>query len=156
MSCFIMKAESIRDIADFMHVIVIGGYNNEYGVYPTREILDELGSKTRYEIYEKLYQMNIDAYKARYSDVEDVEIPDIPAVVFKIPIEYGTRKWLGGYLKAMPEHYRLLKKLECYLYQCDEGNIYERDLFKGMRDIANQLTLLIVTGTEEYQSAEWG
>ena len=50
-----------------------------------------------------------------------------------------------------------LKALECWIYQCGEGDIPETsDLYKAMAYFANCMRREIISALPEYDKAEWG
>ena len=49
-----------------------------------------------------------------------------------------------------------LKSLRCWLYQCAEGNVPERPLYKLFRDVSYRLAIDIINSLDEYNKAEWG
>ena len=49
------------------------------------------------------------------------------------------------------------KSLECWLYQCSEGNVPERKLFKVFHDkVKPVLATVIISQLPEYEAADWG
>ena len=49
----------------------------------------------------------------------------------------------------------LLKRLDCYLYQCLEGDVFKWDLYKEVEEERNSLARLICRRLPEYQGARW-
>lgn len=49
----------------------------------------------------------------------------------------------------------LIKKLNCYLYQCSEGDVPEMKLYKAMKAVKLNLCEKYVMGTPAYDNAEW-
>ena len=49
-----------------------------------------------------------------------------------------------------------LKSLQCFLYQCAEGNVPEKPLYKLLRDVEFRLAIDIIDSLDEYNKAEWG
>lgn len=54
---------------------------------------------------------------------------------------------------ALVEHY---KAMQCFLYQCSEGNIPESSLFQAVDDAAGLLARRIVEQSAAYEDAPWG
>jgi hypothetical protein len=52
---------------------------------------------------------------------------------------------------------QVLKSLQCWLYQCNEGDVPETALY-GLFDTDVQMSLMdkIITALPEYEEAEWG
>jgi hypothetical protein len=98
-------------------------------VYPVNEIV----------LYEVMEDMNAQALFERYGDDKSECVS---------PYQGTIRQ-----AKNLPEIY---KALNCYLYQCSEGNVPESDLYKALRSICNTLAHCIVNDLPEYQTAVWG
>ena len=49
-----------------------------------------------------------------------------------------------------------LKSLQCWHYQCAEGDIPDRPLFKAFEEVERQLAASIVSRLPEYEKAAWG
>lgn len=47
------------------------------------------------------------------------------------------------------------KALQCWLYQCSEGNVPETPLFKLMDSVSNDIAHLIVAELSDYKQAAW-
>ena len=108
----------------------------------------------REEMYRLLYQMNLDAYFARYGEKE--EIPEMPEGKFIARMESATNKDGYYYSKVTEKHFQIYKTLQCYLYQCSEGNVPDRKLYKGIAELVKVTAIMLVGGTEEYNNAKWG
>ena len=52
--------------------------------------------------------------------------------------------------------FQFLKTLSCFLYQCSEGNIPKKALFKKLRELEESRTAKIVSEINEYKNAKWG
>ena len=61
------------------------------------------------------------------------------------------------YIDAMPPSImQAYKSLGCFLYQCCEGDIPEKnDLYKMFEEIKNQMAHAIIRTFKEYDEAEW-
>ena len=98
--------------------------------------------------------------------------PD-PCISTKQLSELGTRMWSMN-AKATGERYnkeepatiydykytlindvQVYKSLQCFLYQCGEGNIPETDLYKALKELLLKLAGDIIIDLPEYQEAEW-
>ncbi len=83
-----------------------------------------------------LWNMNERAYNARYS-----ESPVLTMFQFRT---------------VFPERFQLLKSLDCYLYQCAEGDIPETDsLYKTLDKYRESLRDEIISELPEYAAAKW-
>ena len=159
MSSFIMQPESIRDLACFINSVNVGGFN-AHGFEPPQLLRQEFPTSKMSSVkdtYEKLYDMNAQAVHFRYpKDKKDKVIPPMPDGDFYVRPEIGASLRGGIFRKPTDRHYQILKRLNCFLYQCDEGEVTETDAYKALRGLERQLMMMIVTSTEAYQNAEWG
>ena len=87
-----------------------------------------------------MWQMNVDAVCQRY---EGRETPD------RYP-------WPGLSEALHLSNVQGYKSLLCYLYQCTEGDVPERPLYKALDAASDRLAHGIVTYSKEYEKAEWG
>ena len=158
MSFFVMKKESIASISMFLECLYYHGY--DYFGFSMSEsfkrILYNMKRKNdisfSFEIYNELYKMNIDAYKQRY---QNKYYDDIPKFDYKY-IHHSLSYTDEYYPKIEKWHYQMSKMIDCYLYQCSEGNVAERDLYKEIRKLNNTLKEFIVENNKEYREAAWG
>lgn len=103
------------------------------------DLVELIGDKTPSALCkagEKLYRMNVAAVNYRYS-----ERNTLPP--YRFQYEYANRV-------------QTLKSIQCYTYQCAEGNVPKRKLYKALSDYSCSLALKIVDGMQEYDEAEWG
>ena len=110
-------------------------------------MLPEAGYEVRKEIdaYERLatdmFQLNVDAVNQRYSG----GAAEFRPLNFKYSKDYSAHNAV-----------RALKLLECWQYQCSEGDVPERPLYQLMGRIIGKIALGIVHDTEAYDRAPWG
>ena len=146
MSAFMVSNETLSEIADFIEAYCLVGYNG-FGFDMPNWIVSKYYDVPAREIFEELAEMNIAALKARYKDYEDmvgdVEF-DNTAILWKRR-ENNVQKW----------HYQLLKSLQCYLYQCSEGDVPERELYKELTEFKYCLMGYIIRKQPEYDEAKW-
>lgn len=139
MSCWIVEPKSVKKIAEVINQTL--SHEGMFGIYaPSNGPLaaEYIGMSVE-EIYNKLYQMNIDAYDARYGEKDF--IPKMP-----------KQGYLGdAYLNI----YQTLKTVECFLYQCCEGDVDTRESYKGVEQLANIIRRAIIGKSKEYQNAKW-
>ena len=89
-----------------------------------------------------MFQLNISGVEARYGTGEAAKFRNL---------DYQYRM-----TQTVPL-VQVLKSLQCWLYQCNEGDVPETELY-GLFDTDVQLYLMdkIITALPEYQQAEWG
>lgn len=95
---------------------------------------------------EELLKMNLLAFYDRYEHIEDTEKEIIDSIK-----EY---EFMNLPLSELQE-IQVLKSIECFLYQCYEGNIPEYPLFKALDKIKEHLKDTIINKIPEYQKAIW-
>lgn len=81
-------------------------------------------------------KLNADAVEQRYGD----------PVAVATKFQYNHR----AYSKVQQ-----FKCLQCLIYQCSEGDVPKRKLFKMLQDRANSLACEIVNESKEYNVAKW-
>ena len=86
-----------------------------------------------------MFQLNVDAVNARYNGGAD------PPLDFKYAKDYSA-----------PNAVRAFKLLECWRYQCSEGDVPETPLYQLMDRIIGEIACEIVHATEAYDRAPWG
>lgn len=84
----------------------------------------------------KLFKLNTDAFNYRYD--ENNKVPEF--------------EWINCPVTDI----QFLKSLHCLRYQCCEGNIPKRKLYKWLTDVINCMESYIVRKMPEYEKAEWG
>jgi hypothetical protein len=51
---------------------------------------------------------------------------------------------------------QFFKSLQCFLYQCSEGNVPDRPLFKALQDVEAFLAPTVNQDSPKYNVAVWG
>ena len=157
MSCLIQKPENTAAIADFIAELANVGYNGNGIVLPSvlhRELVNLGCYKDGWFepklIYMALTALNYNAYEGRYPD---------NGKVYPVPYkENNIRKmvvWDNGRYKIEKWHYRMLKMIQFFNYQCEEEATYNTDLHKGMQDLENTLALFIIQNSAIYKGLRW-
>jgi hypothetical protein len=100
----------------------------------------------RERLADAMLAMNIDAFRQRYG---------MRALLAQYLdyIDLDTKNWEP--LEAFSE-VQFFKSLQCFLYQCCEGDVDERPLYKTLDAIRVLLAPAINQGSAEYDAAEWG
>lgn len=150
MSAWYVGCESLSMMTDLIVRFGAAGFNS-FGFNFPRELMDcfhgKDGWQSEDEIFAQLRQMNVDALKECYPDDYDEMIND--------------KGYRSGYdiweprNGVLPWHYQFLKSLDCYVYQCSEGNVPDTDLYKGMVALQDRLVGFIARNQPEYEQAEW-
>lgn len=151
MSAFMMSKESLAKIAAYVHREV---QQDKYSLDYIRDIREacrkyeaannkvvSIGCPSPQTVYRVLELMNAESLYQRYGDALKDNISDtVPAIPF----------W--GHLKKV-EVYKLL---QCYTYQCAEGNVPETALYKAIETMEHDLADSIVRAMPEYEATNWG
>lgn len=156
MSTFIMNSISIAQLAEYISALNYVGY--DFFGYSIPESLNNALNLTRTadekKIFNALYALNVKAVNGRYND----NTPDTT----EMPKEYKTifhvKAWDGknSTYKIEPWHYQLLKRLQCFIYQCTEDATINDPLYKALKDLEHTIIYFIVTNSPEYSAAIWG
>lgn len=168
MSCFVMNNERLSTLAAFVADML--NFPAEFrlslpdGIYQFADCgyPDDPNLFDESKIYEKLYRLNLAAYRERYGREpnESDEIPDFRPLRYEIPPRIWTHIHIGRDRRAiyaiLPEHYAMLKTFDCYLYQTNEGIYTDCDLRKELKTLRDNLEKFIINNTPEYIIAPWG
>jgi hypothetical protein len=100
----------------------------------------------RESLADAMLALNLDAFRQRYG-VNVLLTKDLDSV------DLDRKNWLP--LDAFSPT-QLFKSLQCFLYQCSEGNVPERSLFKALDALLNLLGPAINQESPEYAAAIWG
>lgn len=108
--------------------------------FHNRDDCDNLG--------QAMYNMNVNAVSQRYPDDDRNSLPG----------RYSEEDVLDSYKYEFLRHVssaQAYKSLQCWLYQCTEGNVTDNKLFRAFEKIAATLANEIVTSLPEYETAQW-
>ena len=161
MSCFMMDPRALAVLADGIEKGLNMGYN--YLGLDVSEGLPEalIDCADRYmcydagRIYAKLYELNARAYNCRYcgnpADPADPTAPEMPA----LPWMLGRAVWDGAFrIDAL--HFKFLKLLECFNYQCLEDATKGDPLAVALRDWEKSWAAFLVHNDPIYKGLRWG
>jgi len=98
----------------------------------TEDELKRLGGKMR--------EMNVKAVDERYG-------PDPEGMIPEDPYRYRRMEDVD-----MMQAY---KSLQCFLYQCMEGDIDRCRLYKCLEYVSGQMASFLLNETKDYQNAQW-
>ena len=144
MSSFIIQDETINKLVNFF--INCSYSKEEYKPEITRQI-NKLGFILEYDENEKIQdayrfgrsmkRLNILAWNKAYNK-------KCKTVLFEHD-ENANEKNI----------YQILKSLQCFLYQCSEGDIPKDNLYITLNNIEKILINYIISHLEDYKRAEW-
>lgn len=81
--------------------------------------------------------MNVDAVNQRYNEHDE-----------------PTYEWHWDWENS--DAIQVYKSLNCWLYQCCEGDVPERPLYKAFREVERVIAAGIITNLPQYDAAQWG
>jgi hypothetical protein len=103
--------------------------------------IDTSAYKWAAELGKVMFQLNIAGVNDRYGDGEAGKF----------------RKLNYRYAPAHGSEMQVLKSLQCWLYQCTEGDVVSEPLYKFFQNVVEpHLMSSIITNLPEYQAATWG
>jgi hypothetical protein len=140
MSAFMVADTTINNVVNWLRRNI-----DQFSIIPHK--LKEVGFDTSESGWAErlgyaMFQLNIEAVEARYGKGE--------AAKFR-QLDYRFKHTEAVSLM------QVLKSLRCWLYQCNEGDVPETELY-GLFDTDVQMYLMgkIITALPEYEKAEWG
>jgi hypothetical protein len=140
MSSFIVSEETIQNIIGIFYFkgteysLLSYQLDKILGKEDNCQALDRLGRK--------LIKLNIQAVNSRYPKHQITQEEEKSIKAFSVNAQHVPR-------------IQRFKSLQCFLYQCSEGNIPSRKLFKQLAELKHSLADIIVSRTPEYEKAEW-
>ena len=145
MSEFIVEDETINRIVTRLDRGRNGAGRNwaEGATYIMQRLGDHDVPTNPAELGQAMMDLNAQAIVNRYEDREPARemLPEAE--------RYAFSPKLDG-------RHTVLKSVECWLYQCTEGDIPETsDLFRIMQDYSHQLAHAIAASAPEYEQANW-
>ena len=157
MSCFIVKAETMAKMADYIETMYNAGFNytgfempQTLHKYIAEKCTDARGNANAEKIYNELYILNYNAYNSRYKETEKLAWAEYKHQSFVKPNEHGN-----GHYNIKQWQYQAVKHLQCIIYQCSEDGNKENELLNGLINLKNTLMAFIVMNQEEYKAADW-
>jgi hypothetical protein len=151
MSAYIVADETVNRIVDLCSALFFGVPRGParyvHFRYPSRPAGDGESSQ---KFGSELLAMNCDAVAARYGSVEEfLEGEPDPRTGYR-------------YCRVMPgdacewDYFQVVKSLDCYLYQCNEGDIEKRPLYIALERLREDLSSGIINCDPRYEAARWG
>lgn len=136
MSAYIVEDKTINRILSFLF------WNDSIEKEHLKKLVNDCGyfvddDKACKKFGQALLNMNIKAVSYRYdekSPAQEFEYKDLHNVSI----------------------FQALKSLHCLIYQCDEGDIPEMELFKLLKKIKAIISSDIIDSLPSYTKAEWG
>lgn len=147
MSCWMMNNDSIASVSAFLADVLNQGYFR-FGFEAPRSLAvalaDEKNSINNFseeKIFHRLYQLNKNAVVGRYGDDSEM-------------VAEGD-EWPKKFSHQLSDA-QMLKRLDCFLYQCDEDANFGNELLKAINDFDMVFAGHIARNNKDYDDAIWG
>lgn len=142
MSAFVVDHETVNRIVTY----VIRDHQN------LRRIFEPMG----YDVIDDpdalgndLLAMNQDAVMQCYPDCDATNLPG--------PVDPPAYRYIPVPSPLVPiNKIQVYKSLGCLIYQCREGDVPERDLFKALMKLERIVAYQIISHIPAYEQAVWG
>lgn len=132
MSAFVLETKIIRRIVTYLN-----RHHRDF-VHITNELGYDLQEfKDLKRLTNDLHAMNCAAVSDRYSEACE-------------PVEVDFDYYFGD-----TSQFQVLKSMECLLYNCAEGEVTEKPLFKGLERMISALRHDIISNLMGYKLASW-
>ena len=150
MSAFVVEPRTINRILGYLRESERAG---QFMGGHSRRLLqsvefDFLNRDDQANLGQAMYNMNVNAVSQRYPDDS---LNSLPGTYHKEGVLDSYKVELVHVSAA-----QAYKSLQCWLYQCTEGNVTKNKLFQAFEKIAESLANEIVTSLPEYETAQWG
>lgn len=140
--------ETLSMLTDMIVRYKANGYG-AYGFYFPYELMECFEIADEEMTFELLEHLNVSALMEEYEDWED-------RIEHK---GYDTKYdiWKPRTLKSPVKdwHYQFLKSLNFFVYNCSGEKTSNTILYKGMKDLANNVAQFIACNSKKYEDAEW-
>jgi hypothetical protein len=138
MSAFIVEDKTINRVVTFL------GTDRE-GDWLRRQVQEHLGLDLttgvgRETLGQLMFSLNCDAVNQRYGENQAQEFR---------PLDYKYR------MEISCNRIQAFKSLQCWHYQCSEGDIDQNPLYQTMERIQGALAEIIVTRLDAYDKLAW-
>ncbi len=96
-----------------------------------------------------LFKLNIDGVNDRYGEGEAQRFRKLN---YAYTSDHPTMLYTSLSVKI-----QVLKSMQCLLYQCSEGEVFKKPLYRLLREVVEpHLMRSIIDDLPEYDEAEWG
>lgn len=137
MSAFIVSDETINKVASWLYCKQNESYWPAKGIKEIYGLVDRQGFE---KLAKDMFKLNVRAVDERYGEGEA-----------------KTFRKLNFKFRLIPpgDAISVYKALQCWLYQCSEGSVPERQLYKRMEKFGHLMAEDIVTSLPAYDAAPW-
>lgn len=135
MSSFLVETHTILKIVGYIdNVKGFWQYTSLYSML--KNLGYDFNENGMEELCTDMMELNHQAINARYGDNDHLR------QLIKFEYVHATK-------------YEVLKKLQCWLYQCFEGDVPKDKLYQAMKEVERVIMRDIIDSIPEYADAEW-
>lgn len=138
MSTFLVNQETINKVVSYLFFTVAGDSPIRGPVDRALKSVDINIISDATDLSVAMYGLNVAAVRTRYPDKSFMP----PKFVY-VSV-------------SCPTDIQAYKLLQCWLYQCNEGDISQTDFYQAMDKILRWIGEKIIYSLPEYQKAYWG
>lgn len=148
MSAWVLEKKSIENLAETIAYAANHGamFFKAYEIRNAfKDCTDYYGDLDVKKLAAALYEMNVSAVNQRYNEndpTDDIAFAD-----------FGKNYLRNATLQSLCQ---FAKSLRCFLYQCTEGDIPERETYKVLERFSYELFAYIVNCLPDFNEAKWG
>ena len=140
MSSYIVDNETINKVVSYLYAKAQGGDTSCVSLGLVKMGFDLTDPLYTERLANAMFDLNVYAVKERYGEAEGEGFP-LPAFI---------------YVFTPATQIEVIKALECWRYQCTEGDIPESHLYKAMAQTHCLLCADYIHQLDEYEAAPWG
>lgn len=134
MSAFFVGNTQVSRLANFIYE---EGWKLDNKLVESLQIV--VGKEFPMRLARALYGMNVDALRQRYPEMWEEMVK---------PFEYLPSE-------RYPDDFQAYKSMQCYEYQCFEGNVPKTKLFIIMKQFGNALAHRLAMNIADAKGARW-
>ena len=140
MSAYMVEDKTINRVVTWLRQEVA---TSSYAIDPlaSKYNIDLSGYTWDEKLAQAMFQLNCDGVSARYGEGE-------PEKFRLLNFHYAPQPY-GSLVQVF-------KSLQCWMYQCYEGDIPDTKLYQFFREIESRLAVKIVMDLPAYEKARWG
>ena len=138
MSAYIVNKKTIDKIVTHIYNQQLETVKSYYpAIYQASQENDNDGLQpvNPQKLGQRLWAMNVKAVDARYKEQNPVELYRFDLCVSRRIQTY--------------------KSLQCYLYQCSEGDVPQLPLYQELQQLLSDIASTIINNLSEYEEADW-
>ncbi len=151
MSAFIVEDKVINDAVNYLATARRHGSFEYHGIMAKEFMVDMTSPKEVDQLAAAMFQLNVNAVEQRYGEGEAKSFRDLN-------FQYIPQEKIGGLISVGEPvtPVQAYKSLQCWLYQCSEGDIPGTSLlYAAMEKVHAEMAHAIVQASPDYDRARW-